>query len=403
MAEIVIQANNVGIDAGPFEVYIPNAQTGTKVGNSSYTKDELEAGISLTVDDSTTILEVLSKGLRCGQNKAIPVNIERVSVPVPVSINVPVGDPVPDSTQTLEVIIRGNSAVETGEEVKLTADAPDASNSATYSWSGTDGSSYTRKFIEVTQTSDTSVTYTVTVTDGSRTATDTHTVSWGVEPSDYFEERTRPTITNINLGDGITGGTLTIDWGDTTSGERIQITPRGPSGYGNLQASIVQIANKATTTYDVNFTGNINPGVWSIPITFTVSSDSGTDTDERRITINIPESEVTPNNIWIGYDGNGSRLLVEVPNNDNYQNHAIRAIGPGGDYFCITLTERDPAFSSNSIITNIGTITTPNYIVTAKDIYDSIDECLDSFGGNSLVSGGPSDLTPSRPNNIIQI
>lgn len=396
MAEIVIQANNVGADAGPFEVYIPNAQTGTKVGNSSYTKDELEAGISLTVDDSTTILEVLSKGLRCGQNKAIPVNIERISVPVPVSINVPVGDPVPDSTQTLEVIIRGNSAVETGEEVKLTADAPDASDSATYSWSGTDGSSYTGKSITVTQTSDTSVTYTVTVTDGSRTATDTHTVSWGVEPSDYFEERTRPTITNINLGDGITGGTLTIDWGDTTSGERIQITPRGPSGYGNLQASIVQIANKATTTYDVNFTGNINPGVWSIPITFTVSSDSGTDTDERRITINIPESEVTPNNIWRGFDGkNGSTLLVEVPNNDNYQNHAIRAIGPGGDYFCITLIERDPAIQ--------GAKFPPNYIVTAKDIYDSIDECLDSFGGNSLVSGGPSDLTPSPPTNIIQV
>lgn len=395
MAEIVIQANNVGADAGPFEVYIPNAQTGTKVGNSSYTKDELETGISLTVDDSTTILEVLSKGLRCGQNKAIPVNIERISVPVPTPINVPVGDPVPDSTQTLSVVIRGKSTVDTGVRIELIADAPDASNNATYSWSGTDGSSYTGESIRVIKTSDISITYSVTVTDGSRSATDTHSVTWGVESSDYFEEKTIPTITNIRLGDGITGGTLTIDWGDTTSGERIKITPNGPSGYGSIVGSIVQIANKATTTYDVNFTGNINPGVWSIPITFTVSSDSGASFDERRITVNIPQGIDNVSNVWIGVDGRGSRLLIEVPNNDNYQNHSVRVIEPGGDYSCITLIERDPAFS--------GAIGVPNYIVTAKDIYDSIDECLDSFGGNSLVSGGPPDLIPSSPNNIIQI
>lgn len=395
MAEIVIQANNVGADAGPFEVYIPNAQTGTKVGNSSYTKDELETGISLTVDDSTTILEVLSKGLRCGQNKAIPVNIERISVPVPAPINVPVGDPVPDSTQTLSVVIRGKSTVDTGVRIELIADAPDASNNATYSWSGTDGSSYTGESIRVIKTSDISVTYSVTVTDGSRSATDTHSVTWGVESSDYFEEKAIPTITNIRLGDGITGGTLTIDWGDTTSGERIKITPNGPSGYGSIVGSIVQIANKATTTYDVNFTGNINPGVWSIPITFTVSSDSGASFDERRITVNIPQGIDNVSNVWRGVDGRGSRLLIEVPNNDNYQNHSVRVIEPGGDYSCITLIERDPAFS--------GAIGVPNYIVTAKDIYDSIDECLDSFGGNSLVPGGPSDLIPSSPNNVIQI
>lgn len=283
---ITIRDRRASNGAGPFEIYAPNISSGTRVGETSYTTSQMRDGITLSVPDTTTSIEIRSLGARCGQNKILPVEIQTIADVVEVD---PVG-----SSASPSVVIQGPRRVDLSTSVQLRADVYDSDTplaDQTFLWS----TGETTQTITVSSAVIATTTYSVTVTDPEgNTDTDSHTVEFAdLSDSDVIIQPEGPVIEALSAQQG-NGGRFRVNWGDSSAASvnaRISATALYPPSNGFSATINEEISlDRTQYTFDIH-PGDSVPNSYNLQINVTIDSNTGDDQEAVTITYVIAAPE----------------------------------------------------------------------------------------------------------------
>lgn len=408
---ITIRDRRVSNGAGPFEIYAPNISSGTRVGETSYTTSQMRNGITLSVPDTTTSIEIRSLGARCGQNKILPVEIQTIADVIEVD---PVG-----SSASPSVVIQGPRRVDLSTSVQLRADVYDSDTplaDQTFLWS----TGETTQTITVSSAVVATTTYSVTVTDPeSNTGTDSHTVEFAdLSDSDVITQPEGPVIEALSAQQD-NGGRFRVNWGDSSAASvnaRISATALYPPSNG-FSATINEEVSLDRTqyTFDIH-PGDSVPNSYNLQLNVTINSNTGDDQEAVTITYVIAAPDVpedpdpprdTPPDVCGDYpitryisaqiaSRNGTidacngertysvRTPVKVRNNNPVPDFQICYNGQvfnGRNYYYISTTIPDSQTNPNGAL--YWQVDENGYIVDAGQI-----DCRGSGGGSGGDLGG---------------